>query len=119
MLIGNKKDKMRREVPYNMAAKFARENNFGFMEVSAKSGSGVKEAFHRLVIEIYRQIYEKLTEEDPDAPKMVIGGPHSSSLSGRNEILRGSLVLDEKLHYARRNQSDSYSYASSKQRSQT
>ena len=42
MLIGNKKDKIKREVPYSMAAKFARENNFGFMEVSAKSGSGVK-----------------------------------------------------------------------------
>ena len=42
MLIGNKKDKIKREVPYSMAAKFADENNFGFMEVSAKSGSGVK-----------------------------------------------------------------------------
>ena len=42
MLIGNKKDKIKREVPYSMAEKFARENNFGFMEVSAKSGSGVK-----------------------------------------------------------------------------
>ena len=82
MLIGNKK----KRVPYSMTAKFARENNFGFMEVSAKSGSGVKEAFQRLVIEIYRQISEEIAEEDPDTLKLVIGGAHSSSLTVREEV---------------------------------
>ena len=42
MLIGNKKDKVKREVPYNIAAEYARKNNFGLMEVSAKTGQGVK-----------------------------------------------------------------------------
>ena len=72
-------------------------------------------------MEIYRQISEEIAEDDPDTPKLVLGGVHSSSLTGREEVLRGSLVLDEKLHYARarRNQSDSLSYASSKQRSNT
>ena len=54
MLVGNKKDKMRREVSYKVASEYARKNHFGFMEVSAKTGSGVKEAFARLILEVYR-----------------------------------------------------------------
>lgn len=53
MLVGNKKDKVQREVPYKMAAEYARKNNFGLMEISAKTGSGVKEAFNRLIIEVF------------------------------------------------------------------
>ena len=49
MLLGNKKDKENREVPYNMAAEYAMKNNFGFMEVSAKLGIGIQQAFNRLV----------------------------------------------------------------------
>jgi len=49
MMLGNKKDKENREVPYNMAAQYAMSRNFGLMEVSAKMGHGVKEAFNRLV----------------------------------------------------------------------
>jgi len=67
MLIGNKKDKIKREVPYNMAAEYARANNFGLMEVSAKNGSGVKEAFSRLVTEVYKQILEELAEDAIDS----------------------------------------------------
>ena len=62
MLIGNKKDLDNREVPYNTAAKYAKEHNFGLMEVSAKLGVGVKEAFNRLIAEIYRQMERELTE---------------------------------------------------------
>jgi len=36
MLIGNKKDKENREVPFNMALEYALKNNFGLMEVSAR-----------------------------------------------------------------------------------
>ena len=54
MVLGNKKDKVNREVPYNMAMQYAMERNFGLMEVSAKTGSGVKQAFNRLVQEIYK-----------------------------------------------------------------
>ena len=39
------------------------EHNFGLMEVSAKLGHGVKEAFVRLIAEIYRSMeIEGLTE---------------------------------------------------------
>ena len=59
MLIGNKKDLFKREVPYGMAAEYARKNNFGLMEVSAKTGHGVKEAFSRLIKEIHMQLEEE------------------------------------------------------------
>ena len=38
MLIGNKKDKENREVPFNTALEYAIKNNFGLMEVSARHG---------------------------------------------------------------------------------
>jgi len=42
MLLGNKKDKSKqREVPYNLAMQYARQRNFGYVEVSAKSGLSV------------------------------------------------------------------------------
>ena len=64
MLVGNKKDKENREVPYNLAAKYAMDHNFGLMEVSAKLGHGVKEAFNRLVAEVYRSMQDEIFEED-------------------------------------------------------
>ena len=53
MLIGNKNDQVMRQVSYRMGAEYAQKNNFGFMEVSAKTGNGVKEAFGRLITEVY------------------------------------------------------------------
>ena len=38
-----------------MLEKYAMEKNFGMMEVSAKTGQGVKEAFTRLIFEVYRE----------------------------------------------------------------
>jgi len=73
MLIGNKKDKMRREVSYKMASEYARKHHFGFMEVSAKTGSGVREAFDRLILEVYRQIDEEEQGHDPDRPQVETG----------------------------------------------
>ncbi len=49
MLLGNKIDEARREVPYNEAMEYAMQRNFGFIEVSAKMGLGAKEALGRLV----------------------------------------------------------------------
>ena len=49
MLLGNKLDVANREVPYNEAMEYAMKNNFGFMEVSAKTGIGAKEALSRMV----------------------------------------------------------------------
>ena len=41
-LLGNKKDKPNREVPYNVGMNYAMQKNFCFMEVSAKTGFGVR-----------------------------------------------------------------------------
>lgn len=49
MLLGNKCDLPNREVPYNFAMEYARKRNFGFLEVSAKSGMNIKNAFNGLV----------------------------------------------------------------------
>ena len=64
MLLGNKCDLPDREVPYNTAMEYARSRNFGFLEVSAKSGMNIKSSFNCLVrgkincynffLEIYR-----------------------------------------------------------------
>eukprot|EP00347_Sterkiella_histriomuscorum_P016664 403352329 len=70
MLIGNKCDLPNREVPYNTAMEYARSRNFGFLEVSAKTGINIKNSFYCLVKEIYRnqtnQVDEPLT--DPKQP---------------------------------------------------
>jgi GTPase SAR1 family protein len=49
MLLGNKCDLPNREVPYNVAMEYARSRNFGFLEVSAKAGTNIKNSFHCLV----------------------------------------------------------------------
>ena len=54
MLVGNKRDRRDRVIPYNTAMEFARKRNFGYVEVSAKSGLGIKMCFERMVLEIYK-----------------------------------------------------------------
>ena len=49
MLLGNKCDVPNREVPYNVAMEWARAKNFGFLEVSAKVGTNIKNSFYCLV----------------------------------------------------------------------
>jgi GTPase SAR1 family protein len=49
MLLGNKCDLPNREVTYNQAMEYARSRNFGFLEVSAKTGFNIKSSFHCLV----------------------------------------------------------------------
>lgn len=49
MLVGNKCDLPDREVPYNVAMEYARSRNFGYLEVSAKTGSNIKSAFSSLL----------------------------------------------------------------------
>ena len=41
MLLGNKKDLKQRKISYNRAMQYARKMNFGYCEVSAKTGYGV------------------------------------------------------------------------------
>ena len=85
MLIGNKKDKENREVPYNTAAKYAMEHNFGLIEVSAKLGHGVKEAFSRMIAEVYKSMEQDMIEE----------------MDGQEKTpdVKSSLVLSSKKHY--------------------
>lgn len=49
MVLGNKCDLPNREVPYNVAMEWARSKNFGFLEVSAKTGTNIKNAFNCIV----------------------------------------------------------------------
>lgn len=49
MLIGNKSDMPNREVQYNEAMDYARSRNFGFLEVSAKAGTNIRNSFNCLV----------------------------------------------------------------------
>jgi hypothetical protein len=49
MLLGNKADLPNREVPYNDAMEYARSRNFGYLEVSAKSGTNIRNCFICLV----------------------------------------------------------------------
>ena len=49
MLLGNKCDLPNREVPYNVGMDYARSRNFGFLEVSAKTGTNIKNSFYCLV----------------------------------------------------------------------
>ena len=49
MLLGNKCDLPNRQVPYNVAMEYARQRNFGFLEVSAKTGTNIKNSFYCLV----------------------------------------------------------------------
>lgn len=49
MLLGNKCDLPDRAIPYNVAMEFARSKNFGFLEVSAKTGTNIRSAFTCLV----------------------------------------------------------------------
>ena len=66
MLIGNKKDKENREVPFNMAMEYAMKNNFGLMEVSARQGLGINEAFDLLVQQIHKSVMEEMGEIDEE-----------------------------------------------------
>ena len=49
MLLGNKSDLPNREVSYNEGMEYARSRNFGFMEVSAKTGMNIRNSFYCLV----------------------------------------------------------------------
>ncbi|PHJ17184.1 rab11b [Cystoisospora suis] len=60
MMVGNKidlveKDPTAREVPYDLAAKFAQSNGLYFSEASAVSSFNVKHIFEHLLQEIYNQ----------------------------------------------------------------
>jgi small GTP-binding protein len=49
MLLANKCDMPNREVQYNEAMDYARSHNFGYLEVSAKLGTNIRNSFSCLV----------------------------------------------------------------------
>jgi len=59
MLIGNKKDlEAQRDVTYEEAAQFAKENGLIFIESSAKTGENVEEAFLKTAKLIFQSVQE-------------------------------------------------------------
>ena len=48
LLFGNKMDKPDKVITSETGAEYARENGWGFMEVSAKEGSNIFELFHHI-----------------------------------------------------------------------
>ena len=56
MLVGNKCDLPTRAVSYEEASEYAKSKKFSYLEVSAKTGANVKNAFTQVVTEIYRTI---------------------------------------------------------------
>ena len=103
MMIGNKKDKDTREVPFNMALGYALKNNFGLMEVSARQGLGISEAFNLLVQQIYKSILVD-SGEDLDEVGNIRRGTEPDTNVLRNSIMlrtqasSGSVVINAKNH---------------------
>ena len=53
MLVGNKVDKPDKVITHEMGSEYARKNNLGFMEVSAKENINISACFTNLVQNIY------------------------------------------------------------------
>lgn len=53
LMVGTKTDK-RREVPYNMAAEYARKNNVTYVETSSKNNTNIHGAFDTLIKNMYK-----------------------------------------------------------------
>ena len=86
MLIGNKKDKENREVPFNQAMEYALKNNFGLMEVSARQGLGILESFNLLVRQIYSSIMQEVAENEAEMPA-------GAAQVDRDQLVRNSLLV--------------------------
>ena len=61
------------------------------MEVSAKTGKGVKEAFGRLITEVYYNLQESMRETDPDLPNCITSSRMASF--NQEDVFRNSLSL--------------------------
>ena len=108
MLIGNKKDKVRRQVSYKVASEYARQNNFGFLEVSAKTGAGVQEAFNRLILECYKETNQQEIETSEQEQPLCYSSDEIP-INPREEVLRDSLKLED-LKLTRKSKVTEYNY---------
>ena len=59
MLIGNKVDLPDKVITTDMGQDYARQNGWGFAEVSAKSNIGIEAAFKSLIANVYAQVNAK------------------------------------------------------------
>ncbi len=73
---------------------YAIEKNFGFLEVSAKTGNGVKDAFNRLVAEIYKFQMLEFSLEDTTNVKRAA----NDSTCCISDLHKQSIILDPSLH---------------------
>lgn len=77
MLIGNKKDlEAQRDVTYEEAAQFAKENGLIFVESSAKTGENVEEAFLKTAKLIFQSVQEGNVDLTADGG--VTPSPHTT-----------------------------------------
>lgn len=77
MLIGNKKDlEAQRDVTYEEAAQFAKENGLIFVESSAKTGENVEEAFLKTAKLIFQSVQEGNVDLTADGG--VTPNPHAT-----------------------------------------
>jgi len=68
MMIGNKKDSEdQRDVSYEEASNFAKENGLIFLETSAKTGENVEEAFLKTAKLIFQSVQDGSVEVSTDA----------------------------------------------------
>ena len=65
MLIGNKVDLPDKVITSEMGAEFARQNGWGFLEVSAKTDQGIKAAFKSLITNVYTLVCPNHVIEQP------------------------------------------------------
>ena len=80
MLIGNKVDKPDKVISYEMGAEYAREKNWGFMEVSAKADINIKSAFQTLVQNIF-QVKTRDQQTIQSNTELPIGENRAASIS--------------------------------------
>ena len=71
------------------------EHDFGLMEVSAKHGTGIKEAFNRMISEIYR--FQKFELGLDDEITAANGLPKDSLADLRSNL--NSIVLNPNMHF--------------------
>jgi len=86
MMIGNKKDSEdQRDVSYEEASNFAKENGLIFLETSAKTGENVEEAFLKTAKLIFQSVQDGSVDVSTDAgiTKKTAAAP--SGGSGRDE----------------------------------
>ena len=69
------------------------ERNFGLMEVSAKLGHGIKEAFNRLISEVYKFHTMELMQQPDD-----IMADDRKYSQFRHEGQQGSIILNPNMH---------------------